>query len=107
VQPTFTRASLNATEPSNACDLIDDDLGERNRYAPDGTVRILRRWAHPVAYAHRRTVRVFTIVQDVTDQCQAELEHRALRVRFARAFESAPHVGGQRPTPSRSATTSK
>jgi PAS domain S-box-containing protein len=28
--------------------------------------------------------------KDVTDQCQAELEHRALEVRFAHAFESAP-----------------
>ncbi|MGD0475115.1 MAG: EAL domain-containing protein [Candidatus Velthaea sp.] len=57
---------------------------------PDGTVRILRRSARAVADAQGWIVRVFATVQDVTDQRQAELEHRALEVRFQRAFESAP-----------------
>jgi PAS domain-containing protein len=57
---------------------------------PDGRVRIIRRWAHTDADAHGNVARVRVSVQDVTDQGQAELEHRALELRFERAFESAP-----------------
>jgi diguanylate cyclase (GGDEF)-like protein/PAS domain S-box-containing protein len=50
----------------------------------------LRRRARAVADAHGRTIHVSTTVQEVAEQYQVELEHRALELRFQGAFESAP-----------------
>lgn len=53
-------------------------------FRPDGEIRYLHTWAHPVTDVDGRLVRLVGVCQDVTDRCLAEEQVRLLNVDLER-----------------------